>query len=105
MTTGRWKGGSRALMDYVRREAAGRCHWCGRMTERIPRGFTGPLKPEHGTFDHVIPLSRGGPDRIDNIVLACNACNLERSKRVKPKSGSAGPITEAQLVDLMNDAR
>jgi hypothetical protein len=29
--------------------------------------------------DHVRPLSRGGPDGDDNLVLACKRCNLSKS--------------------------
>ena len=36
-------------------------------------GATGQLH-----WEHIIPLSRGGPDNIDNIVLACPPCNLSK---------------------------
>lgn len=36
---------------------------------------------ENLTFDHIIPLSRGGPDITSNLVLACRKCNS--SKRDK----------------------
>jgi hypothetical protein len=29
-------------------------------------------------WEHIIPLSRGGPDTIDNMVLACRKCNLAK---------------------------
>jgi len=32
-------------------------------------------------WEHVIPLSRGGPDSIDNLVLACQPCNLKKGKK------------------------
>ena len=31
--------------------------------------------------DHVHPKSKGGSDGIDNLVLACEACNLEKKAR------------------------
>lgn len=31
--------------------------------------------------DHVIPLSRGGSDRLDNLVLACPSCNRWKSTK------------------------
>lgn len=34
------------------------------------------------TVDHVIPLSAGGQNQVDNVVPACGSCNL-----VKGKSG------------------
>lgn len=32
-------------------------------------------------WEHIIPVSRGGPDTIDNMVQACPACNLEKAAR------------------------
>ena len=43
---------------------AGRCAYCG---------VTGSLHADHRT-----PLSRGGPNSIDNIVPACPTCNLKK---------------------------
>lgn len=33
------------------------------------------------THDHVIPLSRGGSDTPDNIVIACHSCNASKGPR------------------------
>lgn len=33
------------------------------------------------TFDHVIPVSKGGPSTIDNIVPACVFCNSSKKDR------------------------
>lgn len=33
------------------------------------------------TRDHVLPLSRGGRDEWENVVAACNHCNLKKSNR------------------------
>lgn len=30
-------------------------------------------------WEHIIPISRGGPNTIDNLVLACAACNREKA--------------------------
>lgn len=32
-------------------------------------------------WDHIIALSRGGPDCIDNLVRACRVCNLRKGQR------------------------
>ncbi len=32
-------------------------------------------------WEHVIPVSRGGPDTFDNLVRACRACNLAKGVR------------------------
>lgn len=44
-----------------------RCHWCQH-----------DLTAETSTVDHVIPLSRGGSNGTDNLVLACKPCNRDR---------------------------
>ena len=56
----------------------GRCQYCDR-----------PVARREGTYDHVVPKSRGGDTQWDNIVLACRPCNQ--------KKGSMTP-TEAGLV-------
>jgi hypothetical protein len=32
-------------------------------------------------WEHIIPLSRGGPDHIDNLVLSCRTCNLSKGTK------------------------
>lgn len=45
------------------------CHWCGCV-----------LPAFHLTIDHVIQLQCGGLDKLKNVVLACESCNLRRGK-------------------------
>lgn len=40
------------------------CHYCGCNLAR-----------DTITADHVVPLSRGGYDKLSNVVPACHACN------------------------------
>lgn len=56
----------------------GRCYYCGREVLEIPFK-KGQKKPRNAaTIDHIIPVCRGGEDKIDNMVLACHACNNEK---------------------------
>jgi 5-methylcytosine-specific restriction endonuclease McrA len=48
----------------------GRCYWCG---EKVGR---------HYHVDHVFPLSRGGGDGPENLVIACVPCNLSKNARL-----------------------
>lgn len=42
-------------------------------------------------IDHVIPVSRGGLDTIDNLVTACEACNLAKGdKLIRPEGWTPG---------------
>lgn len=43
------------------------CRYCGRQLTRLT-----------ATRDHVIPLSKGGTNYIDNIVPACRSCNSKK---------------------------
>ena len=36
---------------------------------------------KHLTLDHVIPVSRGGQHKWDNVVTACEKCNQRKSNR------------------------
>lgn len=45
----------------------GQCFYCG-VT----------LRWDHKTVDHVIPKSKGGPDRTWNLVICCFDCNFEK---------------------------
>lgn len=43
------------------------CYYCHRNLNRFTR-----------TIDHLIPISRGGPNRIYNRVYCCKECNNEK---------------------------
>jgi 5-methylcytosine-specific restriction endonuclease McrA len=46
------------------------CQYCG---ERLPRAKL--------TIDHVVPRSRGGETRWENVVAACGPCNRRKGNR------------------------
>lgn len=48
------------------------CHLC---TLPIPEEIVSHLHPLFGTIDHIIPLSRGGPDITENRAPAHRVCN------------------------------
>lgn len=56
------------------RKAEGACHYCRRATLR-PTKLPRPHSDLKATIDHVVPLSKGGAVRGDNVVLACALCN------------------------------
>ena len=39
------------------------------------------------TFDHVVPRSRGGRSRWDNVVAACSPCNLKKANKMPRHCG------------------
>jgi 5-methylcytosine-specific restriction endonuclease McrA len=40
-----------------------------------------PFSVEELTIDHMIPLSRGGTNTIDNLVPACISCNSRKGTK------------------------
>jgi HNH endonuclease len=47
----------------------GQCRQCG---------YAGP----YIEYDHIIPRSKGGQNRVENIQLLCRQCNLKKSNRI-----------------------
>jgi len=46
-------------------------------------------------IEHIVPQSRGGHTRLDNLAWACPGCNLHKANRVKsndPESGNQVPL-------------
>lgn len=37
-----------------------------------------PLSFEEATVEHIIPISKGGPDKLENLTIACPSCNNHR---------------------------
>lgn len=58
----------------------GRCYYCGRKV-RIPLKRDKQFKPDRCVIDHKVPISGGGADTLDNIVLACHECNQRKSEK------------------------
>ena len=50
------------------------CQYCG-------------YKGKDLTFDHVVPKSRGGKTRWDNVVAACQSCNLRKGAKTTSQAG------------------
>jgi 5-methylcytosine-specific restriction endonuclease McrA len=84
----------------------GHCYWCNRPVRRQARAKPWhPLSGDHPTLDHLVPRSKGGRDTIENVVLACNACNHERgnmsakgfAKRLKRQNRLRCPLTSGRM--------
>lgn len=60
------------------------CHLCG-----IPIDFTASRQTGRGSWemglqiDHLIPLSKGGPDTLENIRPSHGMCNLKKNNSIK----------------------
>ena len=50
-----------------------KCHYCEREFE--------DTQCRRMTVDHIVPISQGGTDDLDNLVLACNQYNGKKKER------------------------
>ena len=67
----------------------GLCHWCSvpLVKEAQRRDSYVGLSPR-GQVDHLVPLSKGGTNTVDNIVLACPACNQKKRDKLPEEFAS-----------------
>lgn len=56
------------------------CWYCGR-TVKLNVGFDYKDIANQSTIDHLIPLTRGGSNEPENLVLACFSCNSKKRNR------------------------
>jgi 5-methylcytosine-specific restriction endonuclease McrA len=76
-TTWRSKAG---LTDELRRRLCEqqnwRCCYCGIRMEGTGSANDAP------SFEHIMPLSKGGSHELVNLVIACRKCNIERGSEI-----------------------
>ncbi|MCL4824334.1 MAG: HNH endonuclease [Anaerolineales bacterium] len=77
-----------ATRQAVRQRAAELCEYCHTSERWQYVSFT---------IDHVIPLSKGGTDGLENLALSCFHCNRKKGSRTK----AMDPVT-AEEVFLYN---
>ncbi|MHC5748638.1 MAG: HNH endonuclease [Nostoc sp.] len=65
---------SEATQNQVRQRAKSLCEYCHASEQWQYVSFT---------VDHLIPLTKGGANSIDNLALACFHCNRQKSDKLK----------------------
>ena len=71
---------------FVSSRAKERCEYC-----KSPRKFS----PQPFVMEHIIPLSKGGQESIDNLALACGGCNGHKYNKLEgidPVNGNPVPL-------------
>lgn len=66
---GRRSIGARLRFDVLRRDSY-TCQYCGRRAPHVSLHI-----------DHVLPVADGGSNELDNLVAACQDCNLGKGRR------------------------
>jgi hypothetical protein len=70
------------LVAAIKRRDKNRCRYCGtEVNWRARRGNTA------ATYDHVKPITHGGTNVLDNVVIACQSCNDRKGKRTLREAG------------------
>jgi 5-methylcytosine-specific restriction endonuclease McrA len=95
-TKRRSKRGWKLKLTIKRRrlfKADPRCRYCGC-----------DLTWHTATLDHVVPRSKGGRDSMDNLVLACQPCNVQKADKLLGEGGDQPLQTkDCQLVSIIDE--
>lgn len=76
------------IREYLLEKFGRKCCYCGK--ENIPL-----------EIEHIIPKSRGGTDRIDNLCLACHECNQKKGNMTAEEFGY--PDIQKQVKQTLKD--
>lgn len=65
-----------------------------------------PVEPEKRHIDHVVPLSKGGADSVENLCVACADCNHRKhTKTVQVFEEHQRRLREEALAGLVNHSK
>jgi len=74
------------MKDAVRLRANHLCEYCHASEQWQYVQFT---------VDHIVPLTKGGIDKLENLALACFHCNRQKSNKISgtdPQTGKNTPL-------------
>ena len=74
------------LKNQVFKRAGGRCEYCKSLAKYSPAPFP---------IDHILPVSMGGQDNIENLALSCGGCNghkYNKTEGIDPITGKFSPL-------------
>jgi 5-methylcytosine-specific restriction endonuclease McrA len=77
------------LREYLLEKWQRHCAYCG--AEEVPL-----------EVEHIVPRSRGGSNRVSNLTLACQPCNVRKGKQTAAEFGY--PTIQAQARTPLKDA-
>jgi len=71
------------LREYLLEKWARRCAYCGATNVRLQ-------------IEHLVPKARGGSNRVSNLTLACESCNLRKGNQTAAEFGFAQLMAQAK---------
>ena len=80
---------------FIIERAGGCCEYC-----RSPLDFS----PESFEMEHILPLSKGGTNELENLALSCGGCN----GRKNDKTTGVDPISKnlvSSIFEMISDAQ
>jgi len=70
-------------LSHLVARAGWACSYCGApLVNTITGEHEADPRYRRPVIDHVVPRSRGGSNRLDNLALSCDPCNLVKSDRL-----------------------
>lgn len=86
---------------YLATKQGSRCAICNiAMTK--PKSGNHRLLSTDRTVDHIIPVSQGGTDAVENMQLLCNKCNQEKNSFVPPEHRKKVEKKTNKIVEVHN---
>lgn len=83
------------IRDQVIAQYGNDCYLCGATCVRYRYKRDAGTRPRNElTIDHVVPLAHGGEDTIENMAVACRACNEAKGDVVPLVVGRGAPKAE-----------
>ena len=68
--------------EKILEKSNGVCHYCGVDLRANHIVANGERKKKLMTVDHVIPKSKGGSNRLYNLVASCYKCNHDKEDKI-----------------------
>ena len=92
-----WKQPSKGELRLAMMALHPNCYWCGIEVKNHPPILGIKSPSDLGTIDHVIGMAHRGKGGVVPKVIACNRCNIQRSKMQNPNSRKFHPTANPQL--------
>lgn len=70
------------LRKALKARDGNKCRYCG-----VTVNWRDRKSPTGATYDHVIPLTAGGTEALDNLVVCCRDCNSRKGPRTPEQAG------------------
>lgn len=78
--TATWKRVRAQAIKKAKASGLTHCRYCNTLLN-----YEVGRTPSSAEVDHLVPHSKGGQDRLDNVEVICRLCNQSKGHRATPK--------------------